>query len=214
MILRTDQMGFGYRGAEMLLREVNLEVAPGQILGVRGGSGSGKSTLLKLLAGFLHPSQGQITWQGHPRPMPGSVAMIFQDATGSLNPRWPIGRSVGEVLIGSSHSERRARVTRALGEVGLGDVDPRTLPTQLSGGQCQRVAIARVRARPPALLLADEPTSALDASVGAGIIGTLHDLAGEGTAIILVSHDAAVLGVLADETLTLQHATLTKEHHD
>ncbi len=214
MTVRLDGVGFHYPGGKPLLRDVRLDVTPGQIIGVRGGSGSGKSTLLNLLAGFLSPTQGSIAWAGRPRPRPGTVAMIFQDAAGSLNPRWPIGRSVGEVLIAVPRAERRARVVEALAEVGLGDVDPRTLPTQLSGGQCQRVAIARVRARPPELLLADEPTSALDASVGAGIIRILHDLASERTAVVLVSHDAAVLGVLASTILTLRHGALTKEHDD
>lgn len=207
MILRVDDLSFGYPRREELLHHLDFGVAAGEVVGIRGRSGCGKSTLLKLLAGFLQPTRGSIAWQGRPRPPRGEVAMIFQDAMGSLNPRWPIGRSIAEVI--PDRSERRPRVTAALSAAGLAGLDPRLLPGQLSGGQCQRVAIARVHARPPALLLADEPTSALDASVGAGIIRLLHDLAGDRTAIVLVSHDAAVLGVLADRVLTLAEGRLT-----
>lgn len=214
MILDASAVSYRYPGREELLSRVRFSVAAGEIVGVQGRSGCGKSTLLKLLAGFLVPTEGSISWQGRPRPEPGSVAMVFQDAVGSLNPRWPIGRSIGEVVTGCSRSERRERVTDALAAVGLPELDPRLLPGQLSGGQCQRVAIARVHARPPALLLADEPTSALDASVGAGIIRLLRDLAGGQTAIVLVSHDPAVLGVLADRVLTLADGRLQRSEHD
>ncbi|WP_051208428.1 ABC transporter ATP-binding protein [Propionicicella superfundia] len=209
MILEARSIGFGYGGGEDLLSGLSLTVRAGEIVGIQGRSGCGKSTVLKLFAGVLTPTAGSLGWQGRDRPAPGSVGMIFQDATGSLNPRWPIGRSVAEPLLHCSRAERRRRVREALAAVRLQELDPRLTPRQLSGGQCQRVAIARIHARSPALLLADEPTSALDASVAAGIIRLLRELADVGTAIVLVSHDPTVLGVLCDRILTLDRGVLS-----
>ncbi|MFT3877448.1 MAG: dipeptide/oligopeptide/nickel ABC transporter ATP-binding protein [Propioniciclava sp.] len=211
MTLSVTDLTFAYPGQPPILEGVSLEVAAGEIVGIRGRSGCGKSTLLKLLAGVLTPTAGTIAWQRQTRPEPGSVGMVFQDASGSLNPRWPIGRSVAEPLLRCSPAERRQRVRDALAAVRLADLDPRALPGQLSGGQCQRVAIARIHASRPRLLLADEPTSALDASVGAGIIRLLRELADQGTAIVLVSHDPAVLRVLSDRLFILDGGRLQEE---
>lgn len=208
MTLTVSDVSFHYPEREVLLSNLSLRAESGQIVGIRGRSGCGKSTLLKLLAGFLKPTTGHIRWQGRPVPEPGCVAMVFQDAVGSLNPRWSIGKSIAEGLFRLPRDERHRRVATALASVGLADVNPRLLPGQLSGGQCQRVAIARVHASPPALLLADEPTSALDASVGAGILRLLRDLANLPTAIVLVSHDRAVLSVLADRVLVMDNGRL------
>lgn len=202
MTVVMDAVSFGYPHQQELLHTINLTVQPGEILGIRGKSGCGKSTLLKLLAGFLSPTSGGITWDGKSRPAPGSVGMVFQDGLGSLDPRWTVGRSVAEPLRGMRRAARTRKVTEALQAAGLDGLDQDALPGQLSGGQCQRIALARIWAGRPGLLLADEPTSALDASVGAGIIRLLRELADAQMAVIMVSHDPAVLGVLADRVLT------------
>lgn len=214
MILDIDRASFGYPGAGILLNEITVGVSSGEIVGIRGRSGCGKSTLLALACGFLRPSTGAVLWQGKTRPAPGSVGMVFQDAAGSLNPRWSVGKSVAEPLPRALRADRHRRVEAALSAAGLPDLDPRLLPGQLSGGQCQRVALARVQVHPPALLLADEPTSALDASVGAGILRLLRTIADHGTGIVLVSHDPAVLAALADRVFTLEESLLKEDTDD
>lgn len=185
---------------------VDLTVRAGEVVGVRGDSGSGKSTLLRLCAGIERPSAGTVERVG--RAMP-----VFQDPVGSLDPRWPLWRTVTEPLM--ARDSRRGRVRRSdrriitaeqLASVGLDDVD--AVPGELSRGQRQRVAILRALVAEPAVVLADEPTSALDVSVAAGVLHLLADIARRGTALLVASHDEAVLAVLCDRVMRMHDGEL------
>lgn len=210
-------------GAVHAVRDVDLTVAPGEIVGIHGASGSGKSTLLRLLAGVECPTTGEVRIAGravsaprrHVERLPGAVMPVFQDPVGSLDPRWPVWLSVTEPLTAPHRSDRPNRATRRalavdrLATVGLAGLDPDARPGELSRGQCQRVAVLRALIAEPAVVLADEPTSALDVSVAAGILHLLAGAARAGTALVLVSHDIAVLDVLCDRVLAMRHGVLT-----
>lgn len=209
-----DQGPHGVRGVHGL----NFEVMPGEVVGLAGRSGCGKSTALRLLAGMERPDRGSIdfggkpAWNGshrrHPNlPRPGFVMPVFQDPASSLDPRWPIYRSVTEPLTVRLKMTRKERIERAVElvcDVGLDQLDVTVLPSQLSGGQCQRVAIVRALAGNPALLVADEPTAALDVTSAAGIMHLLRNTADAGTAMIIVSHDRRILQALADRVVHLE----------
>lgn len=201
------------------VRHLDVTVEPGEVVGLSGLSGSGKSTALRLLSGMERPDSGRVefagrdAWEGvrgsAPRlPRRGFVMPIFQDPTSSLDPRWAIHRSVTEPMTVHRKMTRDQRVAVArdlLSEVGLGDLDVTCLPSQLSGGQCQRVAIVRALAGEPSLLVADEPTASLDVTSAAGVMHMLRRTADAGTAIVIVSHDRRVLRTLADKVVRLEN---------
>jgi len=207
------------------LVSASLEVKPGEIVGICGPSGCGKSTLLRLLATIERPSGGEVYWGGelvadgpkriaHRSARNGYIMPIFQDPMGSLDRNWPIWRTITEPLMAShrvdrpSSAQRRVIAQDKLHEVGLSNVDVGAKPDELSVGQCQRVAIARALTARPALIIADEPTSALDVSVSASILHLLAATAEAGTAIVIVSHDQAVLGVLCHRILKMVDGVL------
>jgi peptide/nickel transport system ATP-binding protein len=181
------------------LRNIILEVEPGESLAVVGESGSGKSTLLRVVAGLMKPSGGTVE-RSDSRPQ-----MVFQDAGASLTPWLTVGEIVGERLIKTtSRAERRARVDAVLRQVGLPPDVAGVKAGQLSGGQRQRVAFARAVIVPPALLLCDEPTSALDASLAASVLNLLQDLRRElGIAVMFVTHDLAAARFISDRVAVM-----------
>ena len=194
--------------------DVDLTVEPGTVVGVEGPSGSGKSTLLRLLMCLERPDSGELLLDGRPasRPAPGWAMPVFQDARASLDARWPVWRTVAEPLrpTGVGRSASRTAAEEWLGRVGLGNVDPAARPRELSGGQCQRVAIARALIARPRVVFADEPTASLDATTAAGITRLLRDAAsGHGTALVVVSHDADRLAVLADRVVRMEGGQLS-----
>ena len=204
--------------------DFDLSVAPGEVVGLSGRSGSGKSTALRLVAAIERPDSGRVEFGGRdawagargasPRlPRTGYVMPVFQDPTSSLDPRWAIKRSVTEPMTVQRRLTRAERVSAArhlLDSVGLDHVDVHALPSQLSGGQCQRVAIVRALAGGPALLVADEPTASLDVTSAAGIMHLLRRTADAGTAIVIVSHDQRVLETLADRILRLENGQVVQ----
>lgn len=212
-LLRVSNMGLA-RGGRTVLHDVGFCLRRGEILAVTGASGSGKSSLLSALTGRLPIDSGQISWAaGRPPRMAG----IFQDATGSLNPRWPLLRIVGEPLVPRRilpglPEPHRARVHSALQAVGLGAVDARSRPHSLSAGMCQRVAIARSNLAAADLILADEPTSALDPVQKARILQLLVELAQAGAAVLLITHDLGIARIVAHQTLDLRLSGASSFH--
>lgn len=222
-VLAAQGLTCCYNGRPVCER-VDLEVEAGEIVGVCGTSGSGKTTLLRLLGGQERGDDGELDLGGVPilragrrigdPPRAGYVMPVFQDPVGSLNLRWPVWRIITEPLMAAHRrphprrSERQDLAIEALARVGLGQVDPSARPTELSLGQCQRVSILRAVSAGPALILADEPTSALDVTAAAGVLSLLADLARSGTALVVVSHDEAVLDVLVHRTLRMDAARL------
>lgn len=201
----------GRRRTASVLKDVSLTISPGQTLGVVGESGSGKSTLARCVARVLQPTSGSIRLDGveistlsgrqlrRSRPL---VQMIFQDSQSSLDPRMSIRSAIAEPLrslSSLSREGRQARVSELMDAVGLAPALADRYTHQLSGGQLQRVGIARALALHPKLLIADEPVSALDVSIQASIMSLLARLQAElGFAILFISHDLAVVEALAD----------------
>jgi len=180
---------------------VDLEIAPGETLGVVGESGCGKSTLARLVLKLLAPSAGRVEIMGHDvtnmserafRPLRHNLQAVFQDPMSSLNPRLTVRAIVGEPLDGrrSDRRERAARVREMLRVVGLPNDAADRYPHAFSGGQRQRIAIARALAADPKLVICDEATSALDVSVQAQILALLLELQAQfGISFMFISHN-------------------------
>ena len=186
------------------VKGVSFDVRDNEFFGIVGESGCGKSTVAKCLCGLLPAAFGSVVFQPMSR---GAVQMIFQDAVGSLNPRKTIGQALHEVLTVHRLCPKAAqveRIGRLLDEVGLPSEVIDAYPRELSGGQCQRISIARALAMDPRVLVADEPVSALDVSVQARVLNLLADLrAKRNLTILLISHDLAVVRTVCDRLIVM-----------
>lgn len=230
MLLELKQVSIAY-GSKQIVRDVSLSAEQGEIIGIVGESGSGKTTLLRGIIGLLGRggavTEGQILFRGKDlvgytaaelRQLRGQdVAMIFQHADLSLDPLWTIGDSFYESLHvhNRSVSRRQALELAAQRLEALSLRDPeiilRRYPHELSGGMCQRAAIAVSMANHPALLLADEPTSALDVTVQAQVIETMMNLRDTlGTTILIVTHNMGVVNRMADRVGVMYHGELVE----
>ena len=207
VLLRARDLVRRY-GATTAVDRVSVTLRAGEVLGIVGRSGSGKSTLARLLAGMEQPDAGTVVLGDGGRPRPGFVMPVFQDPVASLDRRWPLWRTLTEPLRARGERLRRTAAERAavnmLQRVGLGGIDPARRPATLSVGQAQRVAIARALAARPGLLVADEPTAALDVATTAEIIALLRELADDGTAVVVVTHDRERITGYADRVLALR----------
>ncbi|WP_306118981.1 MULTISPECIES: dipeptide/oligopeptide/nickel ABC transporter ATP-binding protein [unclassified Roseitalea] len=186
------------------LDKVDFDVRPGEAVGLVGESGSGKSTLTRLLIGIEAPVSGVVTFEGEDvgrmtadrrHRFRRSVQMVLQDPRSSLDPRMRVGTALMEPLRSLRiEGDHRARVRTVLGQVGLDEQALEKYPHQFSGGQLQRIAIARALMPEPRVLVADEPVSALDVSIQAQVLNLLRDLVDElGLSLILIAHDLSVV---------------------
>lgn len=211
-VLKMDGVSKSYdRSRVQALRPADLQLSAGEIVGVQGPSGCGKSTLLRLAMGLEAPSGGTL-WRAACLASAGAVLPVFQDPVSSLVPHWPIWRSVSEPLSAPrqprlSRKQRITQACEALNAVGLSDISPGARPSELSVGQCQRVAVARATIARPALIVADEPTSALDTPSTFLVSKLLRGAAEGGAGVLIVSHDAVFLQRLADRVITLKGPT-------
>ena len=190
-------------------------------------AGCGKSTLAKAIVGLVRPCGGRIRYDGvevTQRAWAGReaycrrVQMVFQDATGSLNPRMTVAAMLDEVRRVHHLAAREERgqsavaITRLLAQVGLPAETAGAYPRELSGGQCQRVSLARCLALEPRVLVADEPVSALDVSVQARVLNLLRELQQRlGLALMLVSHDLAVVRTVCDRVCVMHNGVLVEQ---
>ena len=196
---------------------VSFKLAPGETLGIVGESGSGKSTLARAVLRLLPPTSGTIVWLGRPiegltanamRPLRRDMQMVFQDPLAALDPRMTVGEIVGEPLDtfmpSLSRADARVRVEETLAKVGLSPLMVNRYPHEFSGGQCQRIGIARAIILGPKLVVCDEPVSALDVSIQAQIVNLLMQLQRDlGLALILISHDLAIVRHISHRVLVL-----------
>ncbi len=199
---------------------VSFDVAPGECVGLIGESGSGKSTVANMIARLLNPTGGQIFLDGEDvtktdvRAVCRKVQMIFQSPQESFDPRRTLGDGIGESLLtaGEPASETAEEVARLLEAVGLSSDFMCRYPHEVSGGQCQRAAIARALAIEPKLLLCDEATSALDVTVQAEIVSLLsHLMRGHGMACLFICHDIALAQSFCDRILVMYRGKIVEE---
>jgi ABC-type glutathione transport system ATPase component len=220
-ISRTYKSGFFKRTGKSVLHDVSFSLDLGETLGIVGPSGSGKTTLGRIIGGIDQHYRGEIFLNGKKLSSLSrgkrrlhllKIQMLFQDPEGSLNPKKRILRSLHEVLrlTGTQKKKRQARLDDVLDRVGLQREVLSRLPDQLSGGQNQRVALARILLREPDILILDEPTSLLDASVQAQILHLLKELQRDlNLSYIFISHDMDVVQFMSRHIGRLDNGVLS-----
>jgi oligopeptide/dipeptide ABC transporter ATP-binding protein len=210
------RQGLGRRSTVAAVDGVSVEVLPGQTVALVGESGSGKSTVGKMLMGLLKPDSGEVRFEGELISSlrrekwdryRRSSQMVFQNPMRSFSPMLTIGSTLRDALRAREKPERvnaDAEVTNLLARVRLPADFARRYPSQMSGGQLQRVGIARALAPRPRVIFLDEPTSALDVSLHGLIINLLLDLQQEeGLSYILVAHDLRIVRVMAQHVIVM-----------
>ena len=205
------------------VQDVSLQIKPGSTLGLVGESGSGKSTVARLVMGLYAPDQGSVHLDGvdvhstAAHEHRNRMQMVFQNPHGSLIPQYTAGANITEALrlqkIGTK-PERVERAAELLRLVGLSPDDAQRYPQQFSGGQQQRIAIARALAPEPDVLVCDEPTSSLDVSIQAQILDLLEEIQSRlSVAYLLISHNLAVVEKMSDAVSVMRHGKIV-EHGD
>jgi peptide/nickel transport system ATP-binding protein len=205
------------------LQGATLAVHGGETVGVVGESGSGKSTLARCLIRLIDPSAGQVHWgdaevarlgEARLRPLRSRVQVVFQDPNRSLNPRRKVGDSIieGAVNFGATLEQARRLAADLMDKVRLPRESLQRYPSQFSGGQRQRLAIARALACRPRVLVADEAVSALDVSVQAQILQLLRDIQSElGLGLLFITHDLRVAAQLCDRVIVMHQGRIVEE---
>jgi oligopeptide transport system ATP-binding protein len=212
-------------GAFAALCDVGFELHSGETLGLVGESGSGKSTLARAVLRLTPAASGRVLWQGEDLLSLGAadlrrrrrdLQIVFQDPLASLNPRMSIGDALAEPLKiyepSLSAAERQTRIVDMLERVGLSSDMLRRYPHEFSGGQCQRIGIARAMMLRPKLLVCDEAVSSLDVSVQGQIVNLLTDLQRDfGMAMLFISHNLAVVRHVSHRVLVIYRGRLVEE---
>ena len=195
------------------LQHVDFDLYQAEILGIVGESGSGKSTLLKVISGIEKPDSGRLYHQekeytgSGPEKTGRFLQMVFQDAYGSFDPKMNMEKSLKE----GTGSDRK-EIIRVIGEVGLSEELLSRRPRHLSGGQCQRMSIARALLSHADVLLCDEITSALDVTTQAQVIKLLTEIRDmENVSIILVSHGLALVSMICDRIMVMKDGVVVEE---
>ncbi len=215
---------FGGGTARPVLTDITLSVTAGESVALVGASGCGKSTLARLLLGLERPSSGTIRFNGHPlTTLRGperlayrrAVQVVFQDSLGAVNPRHRIGHTIAEPLrhlTDLTDRQRDGRVAELLALVGLSPADADKLPGQMSGGQMQRVCIARALAPRPALIILDEAVSNLDLVMQIQVLDLLAGLRRQlGTAFVFITHDLRLIPRLCERVVVLDDGRIVEE---
>ncbi|USD40265.1 murein tripeptide/oligopeptide ABC transporter ATP binding protein OppF [Vibrio sp. SCSIO 43135] len=196
---------------------VNVRLYEGETLGVVGESGCGKSTFARAIIGLVESTDGEVVWLGQDltkmedvkrRETRKEIQMIFQDPLASLNPRMTVGDIIAEPLETFypelSKDEVKSRVKEMMAKVGLLPNVINRYPHEFSGGQCQRIGIARALILKPKMIICDEPVSALDVSIQAQVVNLLKELQKElGLSLVFIAHDLSVVKHISDRVLVM-----------
>lgn len=218
-MIKFEQVSKAYPGGFQALNQVSFHVEPAEMVFLTGHSGAGKSTLLKLISMMERPTAGRVMINGHDlrkigrREIPyvrRDIGMIFQDHRLLLDKTILDNVALPLLIEGYSMQEARKRVSAALEKVGLGD-KLRHYPMMLSGGEQQRVGIARAIVNKPPLLLADEPTGNLDPKLSLEIIRLFEDFNRLGTSVLIATHDLGLISRLRYRTLTLKDGRMIND---
>ncbi|MCL3819402.1 oligopeptide/dipeptide ABC transporter ATP-binding protein [Aeromicrobium wangtongii] len=216
-VLSARDVVVEYRSAgqppTVAVKGVDLDLLPGETLGLVGESGCGKSSIGRALIALPQPTSGEVTLGGIPltgksprelRPLRRRIQFIFQDPISSLNPRRTAVEIVADPLRLHKLPDPRGTALAMLAQVGIDGAMANRRPHQLSGGQCQRVSIARAVVQNPEVLICDEPVSALDVSVQAAVLNLLEDMKTEHQlSMIFISHDLAVVKSISDRVIVM-----------
>lgn len=205
------------------VQDVSFAIGAGETVGMVGESGSGKSTIGRILLGLTSPTRGRVAFDGHeyaargrlPRELRSQIQAVFQDPGGSLNPVRTVGDAIGEPVRlhqGLRGAERDRKVAELLELVGLGGSDAHRYPDEFSGGQQQRIAIARALASNARLIVCDEPVAALDVSTQAQVINLFADIQAElGVSYLFIGHDLDVVAHISDRLVVLYRGRIVEE---
>jgi peptide/nickel transport system ATP-binding protein len=212
-------------GSKLIFEHANFTVPDGQIVGVYGPSGIGKSTLAKLLCGVMRPDEGEILLDGellvsadqpYDRRRGLAIQMVYQQPYSSLDPSQKLMDGFRELIryhgFAKTRAEEQALIEMLLEEVGLDTDILAHLPRQISGGEAQRIAIARCLLFRPRLLILDEATSMLDVSTQANVIALVRKVMAKNKgSVLLISHDKALVDTLCDQIYLLDNQTLKEK---
>ena len=220
-MIRFEHVSKAYRGGRQALQGVDFHLQPGEMAFLTGHSGAGKSTLLKLICGIERPSAGHILFNGHDisrlknREIPflrRQIGMIFQDHHLLFDRTVYDNVSMPLIISGARTEDIRRRVSAALDKVGLLD-KAKNFPIQLSGGEQQRVGIARAVVNKPTMLLADEPTGNLDGELSEGIMRLFEEFNRVGVTVLMATHDIALIERRNCRVLTLSEGRMLGGQH-
>ncbi|MGN1033133.1 MAG: ABC transporter ATP-binding protein [Intestinibacter sp.] len=204
------------------LDDISFSVKKGEFFGIVGESGSGKSTLAKQITRLEKPTEGQIILKNKDiinlkgrelRKIYEDIQMVFQDPVGCFDPRMKIGKSIEELLKNNKipKEDRKIKIKELLSLVGLEEKCADKYPSELSGGQCQRAAIAKALSVDPAILVCDEITSALDVSIQGQIISLLNELKEKkDITYLFICHDLALVELLCDRIIVLNKGSIVE----
>ena len=218
---------FTQRGKESFkaVDDVSFTLKPGETLGIVGESGSGKSTLAKMITRLTDITEGTLKFEGKDitrlkhnqlKDVYGNIQMVFQNPAGSFDPRRTLGDGIGESLRnrGMKNADIEKRVAELLEQCGLSSEFAKRYPHEVSGGQCQRAAIARALAVKPKVLICDEATSALDVTVQKEILELLNELRCEQStalSILFICHDISLVQQFCDRVLVMYHGDIVEQ---
>ncbi|GAA0343039.1 cell division ATP-binding protein FtsE [Morganella psychrotolerans] len=220
-MIRFEHVSKAYLGGRQALQGVDFHIRPAEMVFLTGHSGAGKSTLLKLICGIERPSDGAISFDGHNisrltnREVPflrRQIGMIFQDHHLLMDRTVYDNVAMPLIIAGASQEDIRRRVSAALDKVGLLD-KARNFPVQLSGGEQQRVGVARAVVNKPRVLLADEPTGNLDSELSEGILRLFEEFNRAGVTVLMATHDIMLIERRDYRVLTLSQGRMTGDLH-